>query len=56
MADSEPEQRIILEDLSLDGFRTADRLQGLDMKHVELILEKLAQFHAASAVYVENVS
>lgn len=44
-----------MEDVSLDGFRTADRLHGLDMKHVELILEKLAKFHAASAVHVERV-
>lgn len=44
---------IILEDLGNRGFKNANRQQGLDMKHTLAVLEKLAQFHAASAVRYE---
>lgn len=42
---------ILLENLRPKGYKNADRLEGLDMKHVKNVLEKLAQFHAAGAVY-----
>lgn len=41
---------ILLENLKLKGFRNANRLEGLDMNHVNSVLTKLAQWHAASAV------
>lgn len=44
-----------MEDISIDGFKTADRALGLDMKHVNLVLEKLAKYHAASAYHFEQV-
>ncbi|KAH8417045.1 hypothetical protein KR222_001857, partial [Zaprionus bogoriensis] len=44
---------IILEDLGIHGFKNANRQEGLDMKHSHAVLEKLAQFHAASAVRYE---
>lgn len=44
---------IILEDLGNRGFKNAYRQQGLDMKHTLAVLEKLSQFHAASAVRYE---
>ncbi|XP_013107734.2 uncharacterized protein LOC106087289 [Stomoxys calcitrans] len=47
------EDIIILEDLSQSGFKCIDRREGLDMSHTKCVLEKLAQFHAASAKYVE---
>uniref|UniRef100_A0A1A9ZVF6 CHK domain-containing protein n=1 Tax=Glossina pallidipes TaxID=7398 RepID=A0A1A9ZVF6_GLOPL len=42
---------IIFEDLSANGgYILADRLKGLDEKHIFMILKKLAKFHAAAAV------
>lgn len=52
---SEPIQYLILEDLTVKGFKCEDRRVGLDMLHMKPILEKLAKYHAASAVYYENV-
>uniref|UniRef100_A0A182XXH1 CHK kinase-like domain-containing protein n=1 Tax=Anopheles stephensi TaxID=30069 RepID=A0A182XXH1_ANOST len=49
-----PEQVIVLEDLTVSGFRMADRQKGLDKPHVEAVLDHLARFHAASAVYCES--
>lgn len=46
---------LILEDLRLRGFKNFNRHLGLDMVHTEAVLRKLAQFHAASAKYVEVV-
>lgn len=46
---------IIMEDIGVDGFRTADRILGLDMRHIELVVEKLAIYHAASAYHFEQV-
>lgn len=44
-----------MEDLSATNYRLADRVSGLDRNHVQLVLKKLAQIHAASAVYLEQV-
>lgn len=52
---SEPIEYLLMEDLTKQNYRCEDRLTGLDMIHMEAILEKLAKFHAASAVYYENV-
>ncbi|XP_065354518.1 uncharacterized protein LOC135948989 [Calliphora vicina] len=45
---------ILLEDLSMRGFRNANRQDCLDMDHCKAVLKKIAQFHAASAVRVEQ--
>lgn len=50
----DPADLIILEDLSLGGFKTADRFNGLDLDHVHLTIDRLAKLHAASAVYVQE--
>ena len=55
LAETEPLQRIVMDDIGAVGFKTADRMVGLDQAHVDLVLEKLAQFHAASAVHFEKV-
>ncbi|XP_001980526.3 uncharacterized protein LOC6553968 [Drosophila erecta] len=47
------EELIVLEDLGKRGFRNVKRQNGLDIQHTEATLEKLAQFHAASAVRFE---
>ncbi|XP_022222655.2 uncharacterized protein LOC111074230 isoform X2 [Drosophila obscura] len=45
---------VLLEDLKPQGFRNADRLEGLDQAHTESALRKFAQWHAASAVRVDT--
>ncbi|XP_062123681.1 LOW QUALITY PROTEIN: uncharacterized protein LOC133837046 [Drosophila sulfurigaster albostrigata] len=47
------EELIVLEDLRNRGFKNTNRQIGLDLDHTQIVLEKLAQFHAASAVYYE---
>lgn len=44
----------VFEDLGEKDFKNLDRLQGCDMAHMKSILRKLAEFHAASAVYEER--
>lgn len=43
---------VLLEDLAPRGFKNANRLQGLDQAHTKSALQRLAQWHAASAVRV----
>ncbi|XP_065354510.1 uncharacterized protein LOC135948982 [Calliphora vicina] len=45
---------VLLEDLHVKQFKNANRLNGLDMDHVKEVLIKMAEFHAASACYVEH--
>ncbi|XP_061399282.1 uncharacterized protein LOC133334990 [Musca vetustissima] len=44
---------VLLENLTPRGFKNVNRLEGMDQIHVECVLKKLAQWHAASAVYHE---
>ncbi|XP_059218637.1 uncharacterized protein LOC106095514 [Stomoxys calcitrans] len=44
----------VFEDLMQRNFQNIDRLQGCDMEHMKHTLRKLAEFHAASAVYEEQ--
>lgn len=48
-----PSDIIVMDDLCSLGYKVANRQEGLDQVQVEMILEKLAQFHAASAVHEE---
>ncbi|KAL5280775.1 hypothetical protein ACFFRR_004656 [Megaselia abdita] len=48
------ENIVILEDLSSRNFKNADRIKGLNLDHCKCVLKKMAEFHAASAVYFEN--
>lgn len=48
------QELIILEDLGNRGFKNANRQEGLNMAHTKAVLDKLAQFHAASAVRYER--
>uniref|UniRef100_A0A1I8NNZ0 CHK kinase-like domain-containing protein n=1 Tax=Stomoxys calcitrans TaxID=35570 RepID=A0A1I8NNZ0_STOCA len=43
---------VLMEDVRSEGFKNMNRLVGLDMEHTKCALEKLAQFHAASATYI----
>lgn len=46
---------ILFEDLSLEDYKVACRLKKLDLEHTHLVLEKLADFHAAAAVLAERM-
>ncbi|XP_061393297.1 uncharacterized protein LOC133328768 [Musca vetustissima] len=45
---------IIFEDLSVSGFEMVDRKKGMDWTHAQLVIKKLAKFHAAAAVLNER--
>ncbi|XP_052871116.1 uncharacterized protein LOC128276697, partial [Anopheles cruzii] len=51
---AQPTDIIVMEDLKDHDFRMANRRNGLDMDHCQTLLRRLAQFHAASAVYYER--
>ncbi|KAM7360749.1 uncharacterized protein ACRADG_007461 [Cochliomyia hominivorax] len=44
----------IFEDLKVKNFKNIDRLEGCDMDHMKKSLRRLAELHAASAVYKER--
>ncbi|XP_039491324.1 uncharacterized protein LOC120451580 [Drosophila santomea] len=44
----------IFEDLCVQGYKNMERTKGLDMEHMTKCLHKLAEYHAASAVYEER--
>lgn len=46
---------LVFEDLTLAGYGNVDRRIGLDVEHFEKVLEKLAKWHAATAVLVNEV-
>lgn len=50
---SEPLEYIVMEDLTRKSFKCEVRQVGLDLEHSKAILEKLAKFHAASAISYE---
>uniref|UniRef100_A0A336MJB6 CSON013154 protein n=1 Tax=Culicoides sonorensis TaxID=179676 RepID=A0A336MJB6_CULSO len=45
---------IIFNDLTTEGYRIADRIAGLDQNHIELVINKIAKFHACSMVLMEQ--
>lgn len=45
---------LVFEDLKEKSFKNCNRLLGYDMSHMKRILQKLAEFHAASAVWEER--
>ncbi|TMW53373.1 hypothetical protein DOY81_001577 [Sarcophaga bullata] len=45
---------VLLEDLGAKKYKNANRIEGLDLQHLQKALIKLAEFHAASACYVEH--
>ncbi|XP_037922330.1 uncharacterized protein LOC119658735 isoform X3 [Hermetia illucens] len=50
----EEHEILIMEDLKARKFENINRIQGMDMQHAELVLGKIAQFHAASACIYER--
>nr|CAD7399519.1 unnamed protein product [Timema cristinae] len=49
-----PEETLVLEDLSVSGFKVAERQKGLDLEHSMLAIQRLAMFHAASIVLAKK--
>ncbi|KAJ9596202.1 hypothetical protein L9F63_027177 [Diploptera punctata] len=49
-----PTPAIVLEDLTEKSFKVPELLRKLDMKHCQLVMNKLAVFHAASAVFISK--
>lgn len=52
---NEPLEIIALQDLSTENFEIVDRKTGFDLRQSQIILRKLAKFHAAGAVYHQQV-
>lgn len=44
---------VLMNDLGQDGFKNLNRLECLDLEQTKFVLKKLAQFHAASAMFVQ---
>ncbi|KAF5288418.1 hypothetical protein FQR65_LT02070 [Abscondita terminalis] len=53
-ASKTPKKRIVLEDLSLLQYKMCNRLEGLDLDHCLLTMEKVAYLHAASLLLYEQ--
>ncbi|XP_058818073.1 uncharacterized protein LOC131681334 [Topomyia yanbarensis] len=48
-------KHFVFEDLAQDGFKAANRKIGLDYRQLELLLEKVAKFHATTSfIYRQN--
>uniref|UniRef100_A0A6P4EZK5 Uncharacterized protein LOC108045700 n=1 Tax=Drosophila rhopaloa TaxID=1041015 RepID=A0A6P4EZK5_DRORH len=47
-------QYVLLEDLKAQGYRNVGRQEGFNLECLKQVLKMLAQFHAASVVYVER--
>ncbi len=45
---------LVLEDLRLKGFKMADKMIGLSLPEVIMVLENISRFHAASYVYLHK--
>ncbi|ETN60248.1 Juvenile hormone-inducible protein [Anopheles darlingi] len=43
-------KHFVFEDLSLQGYKPVDRAAGLSFSQLQMVLEKVAKFHAATAV------
>lgn len=45
---------LIFNDLKAEGYVTGDRIMGLDLVHVNMVIAKIAKFHACSMVLEEQ--
>ena len=50
----EPMNTVVMKDLKEEGFTVASRQEGLDWNHSNLMLRKLAKFHATSMVLIKK--
>lgn len=51
-----PHRILVLQDMKAFGYSAADRVIGLDEGHLEVVLKKIAKFHAASMIVLSKVS
>ncbi|KAI8122125.1 hypothetical protein CVS40_7024 [Lucilia cuprina] len=54
LSESDKEEFYILENLNSLGYYCADRCKGLDYEHAEIVIKKIAKFHAASMIYAKK--
>lgn len=54
--ETEPYEIIVLDDLKAEGYLMMNRKIGCNEIQVKLVLQKLAQFHAASAIRYQKVN
>lgn len=47
---------MVFEDLTTDGFATVNKAIGLDVERYRLVLQKMARWHAATAVMLQEVA
>lgn len=47
---------MVFEDLSASGYANVNRRIGLEVEHFKLVMMKVAKWHAATAVLVNEVS
>ena len=50
-----PYEILVFNDLKADGYAMANRKIGLNLKQAQLVLNKLAKFHASSAIRLAKV-
>lgn len=53
---SNRDEYYVLENLNSLGFYSADRIKGLNLEHAEVLMKKIARFHAASMMFNKKVS
>lgn len=46
---------MIFEDLTHSRYKNVDREFGLDFEHLKIVISKLAQWHASTAVLMDKV-
>ncbi|XP_017775415.1 PREDICTED: uncharacterized oxidoreductase dhs-27-like [Nicrophorus vespilloides] len=51
---NEPNAILVLQDLQPLGFKMVPRQMGLDLEHCQMVMKKIAQFHAASVVVTDK--
>lgn len=54
--ETEPQNAILMEDLSSDGFCIKNNKMGLSMAHATMAIQNLARFHAGSVMLSEEVT
>ena len=54
-ATAEPIQILVFEDLKALGYEMADRQNGIDEEHCNLVMNKLGKFHASSMLLFQQV-
>ncbi|KAF5293356.1 hypothetical protein FQA39_LY02841 [Lamprigera yunnana] len=50
----QPKAMLIMEDLSVLGYKMRNRQEGFDLEHCLMVMKKLATFHAASVALFRN--